>query len=68
MIKKPINIICMNNTYYGLDETDENSVIRKLYLYMSDINISKILYYYTDNDFKEFENIAAIEEFDKQIT
>ena len=58
----------MNNTYYGLDETDENSVIRKLYLYMSDINISKILYYYTDNDFKEFENIAAIEEFDKQIT
>ena len=67
-MKKPINIICMNNTYYGLDETDENSVIRKLYQYMSDINISKILYYYTDNDFKEFENIAAIEEFDKQIT
>lgn len=68
MMKKPINIICMNNTYYGFDETDDDSVVRKLYLDMSDIYISKILYYYTDNDFKEFENIAAIEEFDKQIT
>ena len=68
MMKKPINIICMNNTYYGFDETDDDSVVRKLYLDMSDIYISKILYYYIDNDFKEFENIAAIEEFDKQIT
>jgi len=68
MMKKPINIICMNNTYYGLDETDKDSVIRKLYQNMSDIYISKIVYYYTDNDFKEIENIAAIEDFNKQIT
>ena len=68
IMKKPINIICMNNTYYGLNETDKNSVIRKLYQNMPYIYISKIVYYYTDNDFKEIENIAAIEEFNKQIT
>lgn len=68
MMKKPINIICMNNTYYGLNETDKNSVIRKLYQNMPYIYISKIVYYYTDNDFKEIENIAVIEEFNKQIT
>jgi len=68
MMKKPINIICMNNTYYGLNESDEDSVIRKLYQDMSDIYISKILYYYTNTDFKEFESIAALEEFNKQIT
>jgi hypothetical protein len=68
MMNPPINIICMNNTYYGLDDTEEDSVVRKLYQDTSDIYISKILYYYTDNDFKEFESIAALEEFNKQIT
>lgn len=68
MMKKPINIICMSNTYYGLNETDEDSVISKLYQDMPDIYISKILYYYTDNDFKEFESIAAVYEFNKEIT
>ena len=68
MMKKPINIICMNNTYYGLNESDEDSIVSKLYQDMSDIYISKILYYYTNTDFKEFESIAALEEFNKQIT
>ena len=68
MMKKPINIICMNNTYYGLNESDEDSIVSKLYQDMSDIYIFKIVYYYTDNDFKEFESIAALEEFNKQIT
>jgi hypothetical protein len=67
MMKKPINIICMNNTYYGLDEIDEDSVTRKLYQDTSDIYISKILYYYTNTDFKEFECISDVHEFNKQI-
>jgi hypothetical protein len=58
----------MNNTYYGLNESDEDSIVSKLYQDMSDIYISKILYYYTNTDFKEFESIAALEEFNKQIT
>jgi hypothetical protein len=61
MMKKPINIICMKNTYYGFEESEEDSVVRKLYEDMSDI--CKIVYYYTDTGFKEFESMAAIEEF-----
>jgi hypothetical protein len=67
MMKKPINIICMNNTYYGLDKIDEDSVIKKLYQDTSDIYISKLVYYYTNTDFKEFESIADVHEFNKQI-
>jgi len=70
MMKKPINIICMKNTYYGFKECTENSIIRKLYKDMSDMSdmsyISKIVYYYTDTEFKEFKNIAEVEEFNKQ--
>jgi hypothetical protein len=70
MMKKPINIICMKNTYYGFKECTENSIIRKLYKDMSDMSgmsyLSKIVYYYTDMEFKEFKNIAEVEEFNKQ--
>ena len=66
MMKKPINIICCKNTYYGFKETNENSIVTKLYKDMSDISyISKIVYYYTDTEFKEFKNIAEVEEFNK---
>jgi hypothetical protein len=61
MMKKPINIICMKNTYYGFKESEEDSVIRKLYEDMS--YISKIVYYYTDTEFKEFESMTEVEEF-----
>jgi hypothetical protein len=61
MMKKPINIMCMKNTYYGFKESEEDSVVRKLYEDMTDI--SKIIYYYTDTEFKEFESMAAVEEF-----
>ena len=61
MMKKPINIICMKNTYYGFKESEENSVVRKLYEDMSDI--CKIVFYYTDTEFKEFESMAVVEEF-----
>lgn len=61
MMKKPINIICMKNTYYGFEESKEDSVVRKLYKNMSDI--CKIVYYYTDTEFKEFKNITEVEEF-----
>jgi hypothetical protein len=67
MMKKPINIICCKNTYYGFKETNENSIVTKLYKDMSDMSyISKIVYYYTDTEFKEFKNIAEVEEFNKQ--
>jgi hypothetical protein len=66
MMKKPINIICCKNTYYGLKETNENSIVTKLYKDMYDMSyISKIVYYYTDTEFKEFKNIAEVEEFNK---
>lgn len=61
MMKRPINIICMKNTYYGFEESEEDSVVRKLYKNMSDI--CKIVYYYTDTEFKEFKNITEVEEF-----
>lgn len=61
MMKKPINVICCKNTYYGFKESEEDSVVRKLYEDMTDI--SKIIYYYTDTEFKEFESMTAVEEF-----
>jgi hypothetical protein len=67
MLKKPINIICKKNTYYGLEEAKENSVLIKLHEKTYSIYISKILYYYTDTEFKEFENMSALEEFNKQF-
>jgi hypothetical protein len=67
MMKKPINIICCKNTYYGFKETNENSIVTKLYKDMSDMSyisyLFKIVYYYTDTEFKEFKNIAEVEEF-----
>jgi hypothetical protein len=66
MMKKPINIICMKNTYYGFKESGKDSIVRKLYKDMSDMSdLSKIVYYYTDTEFKEFKNIAEVEEFNK---
>jgi hypothetical protein len=69
MMKKPINIICCKNTYYGFKETNENSIVTKLYKDMYDMSyisyLSKIVYYYTDTEFKEFKNIAEVEEFNK---
>jgi len=67
MLKKPINIICRKNTYYGLEEAKENSVLIKLHEKTYSIYISKILYFYTDTEFKEFENMSALEEFNKQF-
>jgi len=67
MLKKPINIICRKNTYYGLEEANENSVLIKLHEKTYSIYISKILYFYTDTEFKEFENMSALEEFNKQF-
>jgi len=70
MMKKPINIICCKNTYYGFKECTENSIIRKMYKDMSDMSdmsyLSKIIYYYTDTEFNEFKNIAEVEEFNNQ--
>lgn len=69
MMKKPINIICMKNTYYGFKESEKDSIVRKLYKNLSDLtdlsDLSKIVYYYTDTEFKEFKNIAEVEEFNK---
>jgi hypothetical protein len=67
MLKKPINIICRKNTYYGLEEAKEDSVLIKLHEKTNSIYISKILYFYTDTEFKEFENMSALEEFNKQF-
>jgi hypothetical protein len=67
MLKKPINIICRKNTYYGLEEANENSVLIKLHEKTYSIYISKILYFYTDTEFKQFENMSALEEFNKQF-
>jgi hypothetical protein len=67
MLKKPINIICRKNTYYGLEEVNENSVLIKLHEKTNSIYISKILYFYTDTEFKEFDNMSALEEFNKQF-
>ena len=67
MLKKPINIICKKNTYYGLEEANEDSVLIKLHEKTYSIYISKILYFYTDTEFKEFENTSALEEFNKQF-
>jgi hypothetical protein len=67
MLKKPINIICRKNTYYGIKETNENSVLIKLHEKTYSIYISKILYFYTDTEFKEFDNMSALEEFNKQF-
>jgi hypothetical protein len=67
MLKKPINIICRKNTYYGIEEANENSVLIKLHEKTNSIYISRILYYYTDTEFKEFENMSALEEFNKQF-
>jgi hypothetical protein len=73
MLKKPINIICKKNTYYGIEEANENSVLIKLHEKTYSIYISKILYFYTDTEikefkeFKEFDNMSALEEFNKQF-
>jgi hypothetical protein len=67
MLKKPINIICRKNTYYGIEEANENSVLIKLHEKTNSIYISKILYFYTDTEFKEFDNMSALEEFNKQF-
>jgi hypothetical protein len=67
MLKKPINIICKKNTYYGIEEANENSVLIKLHEKTNSIYISKILYFYTDTEFKEFDNMSALEEFNKQF-
>jgi hypothetical protein len=68
MLKKPINIICKKNTYYGLEEANEDSVLIKLHEKTYSIYISKILYYYTDTytEFKEFKSMYELEEFNKQ--
>ena len=66
MLKKPINIICKKNTYYGLEEANEDSVLIKLHEKTYSIYISKILYYYTDTKFKEFKSMYELEEFNKQ--
>ena len=67
MLKKPINIICKKNTYYGIEEANENSVLIKLHEKTNSIHISRILYYYTDTEFKEFKSMSALEEFNKQF-
>ena len=69
MLKKPINIICKKNTYYGLEEANEDSVLIKLHEKTYSIYISKILYYYTDTytEFKEFKSMSALEKFNKQF-
>lgn len=70
MLKKPINIICKKNTYYGLEEANEDSVLIKLHEKTYSIYISKILYYYTDTytytEFKEFKSMYELEKFNKQ--
>ena len=68
MLKKPINIICKKNTYYGLEEANEDSVLIKLHEKTYSIYISKILYYYIDTytEFKEFKSMYELEEFNKQ--
>jgi hypothetical protein len=66
MMKKPINIICCKNTYYGFKETNENSIVTKLYKDIYDTSyFSKMVFYYTDTEFKEFKNIAEVQEFNK---
>lgn len=69
MLKKPINIICKKNTYYGLEEANEDSVLIKLHEKTYSIYISKILYFYTDTytEFKEFKSMCELEEFNKQF-
>jgi hypothetical protein len=67
MMKKPINIICCKNTYYGFKKTNENSIVTKLYKDIYDTSyFSKMVFYYTDTEFKEFKNIAEVQEFNKQ--
>lgn len=66
MLKKPINIICKKNTYYGIEEANEDSILIKLHEKTYSIYISKILYYYTDTEFKEFKSMYELEEFNKQ--
>ena len=68
MLKKPINIICKKNTYYGLEEAKEDSILIKLHEKTYSIYISKIQYYYTDTytEFKEFKSMCELEEFNKQ--
>jgi hypothetical protein len=66
MMNKPINIICCKNTYYGFKETNENSIVTKLYKDIYDTSyFSKMVFYYTDTEFKEFKNIAEVQEFNK---
>lgn len=69
MLKKPINIICRKNTYYGLEEANEDSVLIKLHEKTYSIYISRIQYYYTDTytEFKEFKSMCELEEFNKQF-
>ena len=70
MLKKPINIICKKNTYYGLEEVEKDSILIKLHEKTYSIYISRILYYYTDTEFKEFKefkSMCELEEFNKQF-
>jgi hypothetical protein len=69
MMKKPINIVCWEGTYYGKEECEEDSVIKKLYedstLCKSDV--ASITYYRKQYVKSEFDDIAAVEQFRKSF-
>jgi hypothetical protein len=69
MMKKPINIVCWEGTYYGKEECEEDSVIKKLYenrtLCKSDV--ASITYYRKQYVKSKFDDIAAVEQFRKSF-
>jgi hypothetical protein len=61
MMKKPIDVICWENTCYdfGNEELDKSSIIRRLYNNMD--GIKSIQYYKKEYVMTQFDNIAELE-------
>lgn len=63
MMKKPIDIVCWEGTWYGPEDHGDNtnSVVRRLYKDMS--YIKSIKYYRKEYTMKFFDNISDVETF-----
>ena len=61
MMKKPIDVVCWEDTWYGPEDhgDNSNSVVRRLYKDMS--NVKSIKYYRKEYTMQTFENIRDLE-------
>lgn len=62
MMKKPVNVLCWEGTWYGNDEYDDckDSVVRKLYRDMT--GVASLTYFEKQYVPKRFESIKELEE------